>query len=118
MSYDIYLNDPITGATIEFEEPHQMKGGTYAIGGTTEAHLNITWNYGGHFRRVLGDGGIRSIYQKTGADTIPVLQYAAEQLGDDTDEDYWKPTEGNAKAAILQLLAMAKMRPDGVWEGD
>ena len=89
-----------------------------AIGGTTEAHLNITWNYGGHFRRVLGDGGIRSIYQKTGADTIPVLQYAAEQLGDDTDEDYWKPTEGNAKAAILQLLAMAKMRPDGVWEGD
>jgi hypothetical protein len=54
----------------------------------------------------------------TGAESIPVLQAAADQLGNDIDEDYWKPTEGNAKAALLQLIALAKMRPDGVWEGD
>lgn len=30
----------------------------------------------------------------------------------------WEPTEGNAKRALLQLLAMARMRPDGVWNGD
>ena len=39
-------------------------------------------------------------------------------LGDDVDDDYWKPTEGNAKRALYGLLAMAQMRPDGVWGGD
>lgn len=117
MSYDIYLNDPITGDTIQLDEPHQMKGGTYAIGGTYDAELNVTYNYSQHFYRVL-DGGIRSIYGKTGAESIPILQAAADQLGDDVDDDYWKATEGNAKAALLQLIALAKMRPDGVWQGD
>ncbi len=54
----------------------------------------------------------------TGAESIPVLQAAAEQLADDVSEDYWEATEGNAKRAILQLVALAKMRPDGVWDGD
>jgi hypothetical protein len=54
----------------------------------------------------------------TGADSIPILEKAIAQLGDDVDEDYWEPTEGNAKRALSQLLALAKMRPDGVWTGD
>lgn len=37
---------------------------------------------------------------------------------DEVSGDYWEPTEGNAKRALLQLLAMARMRPDGVWNGD
>ena len=40
------------------------------------------------------------------------------RLADDVSEDYWEATEGNAKRAILQLVALAKMRPDGVWDGD
>lgn len=40
---------------------------------------------------------------------------AIAELHDDVDPDYWKATEGNAKRALLQLLAMARMRPDGVW---
>lgn len=43
MSYDINLKDPITNEVIEFDEPHQMKGGMYAVGGTREAWLNITY---------------------------------------------------------------------------
>ena len=35
-------------------------------------------------------------------------------LGDDTDPDYWEPTDGNAKRALIQLRTMAKMRPDAV----
>ena len=45
MSYDIYLRDRVTKETVHFDTPHQMAGGTYAIGGTTEAWLNITYNY-------------------------------------------------------------------------
>ena len=118
MSYDIYLADPVAGGAIELPSSHEMRGGTYALGGTRKAWLNVTYNYSPHFRRVLGDDGIRCIYGKTGAETIPLLTEAAAKLGDDVDEDYWNPTEGNAKRALLQLKALAELRPDGVWEGD
>jgi hypothetical protein len=118
MSYDIYLVNPVNGEKLILDAPHQMRGGTYALGGTYEAHLNITYNYSKHYYKVLGDKGIRTIYGMTGADSIPVLQVAADWLDDDLSENYWEPTEGNAKKALLQLIALAKMRPDGVWEGD
>lgn len=120
MSYDIRLLDPVTKQTLELDEPHAMRGGTYAIGGTKELWLNVTYNYGSIYHRpeVLGESGIRSIYGLSGAESIPALQAAANALADDVDLDYWSPTEGNAKRALLQLIAMAKLRPDGVWDGD
>jgi len=118
MSYDIDLCDPVTGEVLTLDEKHHMKGGTYQLGGTPTASLNITYNYCKHFGRVIGEKGIRTIYGMTGAESILVLQSAADQLGNDVDDDYWRPTEGNAKRSLLQLVALAKMRPDGVWKGD
>ena len=134
MSYDIRLVDPVTRETLEVDSPHHMQGGTYQQGGTSEACLNITYNYASHFRRVFGDAsaeltdfdqmfgggetGIRRLYGMGGAESIPVLERAIAALGDDVDPDYWKSTEGNAKRALIQLLALAKMRPDGIWDGD
>jgi hypothetical protein len=119
MSYDIYLNDPVTGKTLQADEPHQMKGGSYEMGGTRRMWLNVTYNYGKHFRRTMGADGIRTIYGKTGAESVPILKAAIESLGTDVhDDDYWVPTEGNARRALTQLLAMAQMRPDGVWSGN
>lgn len=105
VSYDISLNDPVTKEVIELDNPHFIRGGTYAVNGTTELWLNVTWNYAVFYYRddVFGKDGIRTIYGMT---------------GDDTDEDYWKATEGNAKRPLCQLLAMAKMCPDGIWDGD
>lgn len=118
MSYDIYLNDPVTKEPINLDSPHQMRGGTYASGGTPEAWLNITYNYADHYYRVFGDKGIRTIYGMTGAESIPVLKNAISQLGDEVDADYWKSTEGNAKKPLIQLLVLAQLRPDGIWDGD
>ena len=118
MSYDISLCDPITKEVLEFDDKHMMAGGTIALGGTTEAWLNVTYNYGGHYRKVFGEGGIRTIYGIRGADSIPILKAAIGKLTDETSKDYWEPTEGNAKRPLIQLLAMAKMRPDGMWSGD
>ena len=118
MSYDINLCDPVTRDVLLLDDPHDMRGGTYAMGGTREAHLNVTYNYAGHYKRVLGEGGIRTIYGMTGAESIPVLQRAADQLGDDATGNYWDDTEGNAKRALYKLIALAKLRPDGVWDGD
>jgi hypothetical protein len=138
MSYDISLVDPITGDTLELDAPHHMRGGTYQTGGSRQAHLNVTYNYSQHFAKALGtipaphprapqwihegfDGpvrGIRVIYGLTGAESLPLLDKAIASLGDDVDPDYWLATEGNAKRALMQLRALAAMRPDGVWDGD
>ena len=118
MSYDIELQDPMTGQVIELDSPHHMKGGTYAVGGTKLAEMNITYNYHKHFYELFGEKGIRFIYGKTAAETIVDLQKGADLLADDVSDDYWEPTEGNAKAAIMQLIALAQMRPDGIWDGD
>lgn len=119
MSYDINLKDPVTKEVIELDSPHQLKGGTYALGGTTEASLNITYNYSEYYYKYIhNEMGIRYIYGLTGALSIPILETAIEILGDDVSEDYWEATEGNAKQALLQLVALAQLIPDGVWSGD
>lgn len=118
MSYDIYLTDPATSDTIKFAEPRLMVGAIHELGGTTQAWVNVTWNYRPHFLRVLGPNGIREIYGKSGAETLPLLQAAIEQLGTDVPSDYFEPTEGNARRALEQLRDLAVLRPDGVWEGD
>lgn len=118
MSYDINLCDPVTHDVLELDDPHVMRGGNYCVGGTTECWLNITYNYAPIFRRVLGEKGIRTIYGMTGAESIPLLEAAASRLADDATGNYWDATDGNAKRALLQLVALAKLRPDGVWDGD
>lgn len=119
MSYDIYLVHPVTKERLELDAPHQMKGGTYRVGGTNMAHLNVTYNYCPIFRRLLGEKGIRAIYGMTGAWSIHVLQEAIALLGDaQPTGDYWEVADGNAKMVLLQLVALAQLRPDGVWAGD
>ena len=141
MSYDIYLKDPVTKEVIEFDEPHQMKGGMFAVGGTREAWLNITYNYANYYYDATeGDDhffgklwydepknlGIRGIYGKTGAESIPMLQDMIERIKKMPDEEcddpdvtgYWKPTTENAIRPLYQLIAIAQMRPDGIWDGD
>lgn len=120
MSYDISLCDPVTGEVLHSEAPHDMHGGTYRVGGTTELSLSITYNYARYFYRndVFGDDGIRAIYGLSGAESIPLIDKAIMALGDNVSADYWVGAEGNAKRPLYQLLDMAKMRPDGVWYGD
>lgn len=135
MSYDISLVDPVTKETLIIDSPHQMRGGTYAIGGTDEMWLNVTYNYGRWYRKdyAFGKNGIRSINGLSGAESISVLKNAIAGLEESKEElpeeevnqcleqgvsGYWMPTRENAIRPLYQLLAMAQMRPDGVWESD
>ena len=117
MSYDFYLVDPVTRETLTVEFNHQVSGGTYCLGGTNELRLNITSNYYRHYRRVFkNEDGIKILIGKSGAESIPILEEAISLLGDQVDSDYWEPTEGNAKKALYGLLALAQIRPDGIWD--
>lgn len=118
MSYDISLVDPVSREVLTVEVEHYMRGGTYEYGGTDELWLNVTYNYAPIFHKVLGESGIRCIYGKSGAESIPLLEKAIAKLGNDVNPDYWKATEGGAKRVLYQLKAMAQMRPDGIWDGD
>lgn len=135
MSYDITLREPVSGEIVHFDSVHQMKGGTYALGGTSEAWLNITYNYARWYCRddVFGENGIRVIYGMIAADSISILEKAiktlentkdklseeeAKKLAEEGVAGYWLPTKENAIKPLYQLLAMAKMRPDAIWEGD
>ena len=119
MSYDINLIDPITKDRLTVENKHHITGGNYQVGGTNDLWLNITYNYSPFYYKLISEEkGIRAIYGLSGAESIPVLQKAINQLGDDVSENYWEATEGNAKRALIGLLALAQLRPDGVWDGD
>ena len=118
MSYDIELCDPETGHVLKTGFRHHLKGGTFAVGGSSYCDLNITYNYSVHYYKLFGEEGIRAMYGKSGAESISILQDAIAKLKDDVSDDYWEATEGNAKQALQHLLTFAKIRPDGVWKGN
>lgn len=120
MSYDIYIKNPKTNETVLFEEPHQLTGGTFCIGGTRYAHLNITYNYAFFFYNFIDTKlGIRSLYGKKVQDVIKILTPVIEKLGTRTEENYWLDTPGNAGKALQNLVDLMKMCPeDSIVEGD
>lgn len=114
MSYDIYFKDPVSKHTIQLKEKHFMQGGTYALGGTVEMWLNVTFNYSENYSKHKFN--IKDLNGKSAVDCIPELERVISELGDDVHPDYWKPTDGNAKRALIQILTMCKMRPDSIIE--
>ena len=194
MSYDIFLKDRVTGSTIQLSVNHIMTGGTYKAdydpetgtfspAATSEAWLNITYNYAHYYYEAAENDyrfygkednsgeeenlGIRGIYGKTGIETIQMLQdlanrieakykrdgnwittirretiyrnesgkevhpvellvnkqpYIKEESDIEINEgdcsDYWRDTAANAIRPLYQLITMAQLRPDGVWDGD
>ena len=117
MGWDCRLADPVTRETLETDKIHDIAGGTYCLGGTREMWLNVTYNYSRIFRKVLfPPEGLNKLDGASGADSIPILEAAISKLGNDVDKNYWEATEGNAKKALYGLLALARLRPDGIWE--
>ena len=106
MSWWIYLEDPETAETLPVSS--HSEGGTYAVGGTSKAELNVTYNYAVHF-------SFRGLHGKTGAETIATLQDPVATLGTERDSDYWSSTPGNAGYACSILLSWAQLHPTGRW---
>lgn len=188
MSWDISLLDPVTKNTLELPIKHVMTGGTFLADydkntgmfspkPTTEAWLNITYNYSPYYYaategddRFGPDGGLRGINEKTGLQSIAMLndmitritnkyyingewittshkktrfienttgkeldlvvdiihkhipssEYHSEEytvdINEGSSDDYWEATAANAIKPLRQLLVMAELRPDGIWE--
>lgn len=123
MSYDVRFE--VDGDTVYLDQPLDVRGGTYAIGGTGEAWLNITYNYSGAFRALFGeDGGIRSLYGKPASTLRGELVAAIDSLPGIALEQkpctchgsrscYWAITRANVACALHNLLTLARAVPDG-----
>ena len=110
VSWWVYL-----GKTEPVEVRAHSEGGTYVLGGIDEATLNITYNYGGLFRKHLHPDGLQWLDDKRAKDTIKALESAVRKLGTKQDRNYWKETPGNAGHALSILLKWAKQHPRAKW---
>ena len=131
MSYDIEIVDPETREVVRLAGKHELRGGTYAVGGTHDASLNMTYNYAPILARVLPErevegepvSGIRTLYGMPVWGTVPLLLGAINALKSDDEPDYWKCTEGNVRRALENLLKLAgaviaEGHFNAVWAGD
>lgn len=116
MSWDCTVVYKDTREDVKLDKPIDIKGGTYNMFGTNELWLNVTYNYSQFYRKKLPDS-LRTLDGMDVKESIPILQDLADSLGDDKTSNYWEPTEGNAKSAILKLLKLAELAPENtMWE--
>lgn len=88
---------------------NHAEGAIYRVGGTPECDLKITGNY----TRVFN---IHQVDGMTGAESLPLLTEAIDQLGTEQDDNYWTPTPGNVGYTLSILAGWATEHPEGVWE--
>ena len=114
MSYWVYLQDKKgEKLTVGF---HDAEGGIYKLGGSVDAELNITYNYSPYYyQQIDKKNGLRWLDGKKAEDCAKRLERAVKALGTEQNDDYWKPTAGNAGYALSVLLAWAKECPDGIF---
>jgi len=113
MSWNVYL----VGDEGVVEVENFTDGGTYAIGGTDRAELNITYNYGVRFREAWDGVGLKeALNDRRAGDVVVALDLAVAHLGIEPDDDYWEPTAGNAGRALARLSEWAHQHPDAVFE--
>jgi hypothetical protein len=114
MSWWVYLRNE-DGFCCEIE-PRHKEGGTYVLGGTNRAELNITYNYSPFYACLDEEKGLEFIDGKKAEDCISRLEKAVSILGVETDSDYWKATAGNAGLALAILLSCARQHPGAVFK--
>jgi len=80
------------------------------------AEMSVTSNYSRLIRQHLHPYGLKWLHGMTADDTILPLANAVEQLGVQTDPDYWAATPGNVGHCLNTLLSWAREHPDATWE--
>lgn len=116
MGYDIKLLDK-NKQIVKSERALYNLGGYFTKDGIYDMECGITYNYSSILKKVFpGTEGIRYLNNKIAESTYSVLDNAIKQLKDDYSDDYFEPTEGNVKQALLSLYQMALRNPNAIWQ--
>ena len=143
MSYDLNLRDPVTRETLEVPA-HMMYGGNVRCEvrdgqlvptTTTEAYLNITYNYAPYYyaafasaednpeqyasdQKAFGlkhpNGGIRAIQELTGLEAIPLLEEMIRRIEvqHKNPDGSWKQTVSEEKKYVNRITGEVKTSTD------
>lgn len=112
MSHDIRLVSRTLGGEVTCKVVPHEEGGTYAMGGTADADLNVTYNYSQVY--AILDFHPSELNDKRAGDCIPRLEEIVAKLGTRQYSDYWAPTPGNAGHAMNVVLGWCKQNPDAI----
>lgn len=92
------------------------EGGTYPVGGTNQATLNVTYNYSKFYYRELDvRKGLKWLDGKKAKDVRARLRKAVKKLGVERSADYWEATAGNAGYALSILLKWTALDPESTF---
>lgn len=84
----------------------------------SDAYLYITYNYYPIFKE-LGIGSLNHLSGQSIMSTLPTLiEKYTEIPSEQPNRDYWKPTAGNVKRALGQLIDLGAQYPYGYWYVD
>ena len=89
-----------------------------------EERFNVTFNVSPMFYAALPDDGIRTIYGKTGAEALPILQEIRAYFED--NKNYLaslEPSNGwgtfdNTYRCLCKMVRVSMNNPDEIWQGD
>lgn len=116
MGYSLEIIDPKTGSAFDLGATYDIRGSTYAVGGTRWAEIDVTFNYTPIIQRVLGCK-LADLHGRDAQDTVKPLREAADKLSlFPCCDDYWHACEPNVRTTLLQLAALAEMCPGGRWD--
>lgn len=117
MGYDAYISDYETDNHISVDSVEYSRGEFYR-----------EYDYGHIFRmanlsinifcidrlfRLMGDDGVFIICDKTGKESVPILESALKKLTDNEVEKHRE--DENVKEILLSLIAFSKLCHRGAW---
>lgn len=130
MGWDISIVDK-DGKVIKAHQKHQIRGGTYAIGGQEELQISETFNYSSTLKNlfphkiVLNEVlyGIWVLDGLSTEDAKPLLIRAVNKLIEEAvaegvslvpHDNYWEPVLGNVLAMLMRMLELTRLG-SGYW---
>lgn len=111
MSYSIKIIDKNTEETIKVDHNIDVRGCTYAVGGTNKLEFSITFNYAKKMESVFGCKFKDLDY--TQIDNLIDLIVRAMSLivYEPPSDNYWEDTWGNVYKALFDLLQLCMLAP-------
>lgn len=95
----------IDDEVVVLDRPHGIIGSTYAPG-DCDAYMAITSNYAPFFAI-----SIPELHGKTAGEVADIVFPLCQEMSGERSPDYWEATEGNARAALVDLLHLSLLVP-------
>lgn len=110
MGWSIYITDK-NGETVRLKSPHKISGSDFAVGGTQDLWMTLTFNYSRYYYQIWPCGGLCFLHGLSVKNAMRTLLEGMLLLKGEQCGDYWHASEGNARAGLLSILSLCALSP-------